>query len=148
MKPRFSIVPPVCASLLASAVSAAQRPITAPREPPVVGAVPERPEEAVSGVRGSWRKEVRLDVEADGSIWARGATYKARFGPGGATYFPFFGSNAPRNFPVEPSLASASIDGAELPLAPARGAVRVGQRITITRGPIDEVYELALDQVE
>ncbi len=92
--------------------------------------------------------ELRFSAEADGAIWVRGRTYKARFGPGGATYIPFLGSRAPRNFPVDLSLTAASVDGDPLALAPVERAVRDGDRIVIDRGPVDEVYELALDHVE
>ena len=87
-------------------------------------------------------------TQQDGSTWVSGRTYKARFGPGGATYVPFLGSQAPHNFPLEMSLASASVDGVEIPLAPATSVVRDGDRVVIHRGPIDEVYELGLESVE
>ncbi|MCY2959569.1 MAG: hypothetical protein NTY35_05325 [Planctomycetota bacterium] len=87
-------------------------------------------------------------TQADGSTWVSGRTYKARFGPGGATYVPYLGSQAPRNFPLELSLASATVGGVEIPLAAAASAVREGDRVVIDRGPIDEVYELGLDSVE
>lgn len=85
---------------------------------------------------------------ADGTQWVLGASYKASFGPDGATYVPFLGSDAPRNFPLELSLASATVDGTAIPLAPAVAAVRDGDRVVIDRGPIDEVYELGLDSIE
>lgn len=101
-------------------------------------------------VRPSARPLDRLyyTVQQDGTTWVSGRTYKAAFGAGGATYVPFLGSRAPRNFPLEISLASASVDGVELPLAPATTAVRDGDRVVIDRGPVDEVYELGLDSVE
>jgi len=91
---------------------------------------------------------VHYTTQRDGSIWASGNTYKAGFGASGATYVPFLGSQAPRNFPLEMSLVSATVDGVEIPLERAGAPVRDGDRITIDRGPIDEVYELALDSLE
>jgi hypothetical protein len=94
------------------------------------------------------RDELYFANEADGATWVRGRTYKARFGPGGATYIPYLGSRAPRNFPLELSLGNATVGGVQVDLAPALSAVREGDRIVIDRGPIDEVYELGLDHVE
>jgi hypothetical protein len=152
MKSRLSFLSVASASLLGGVLSAAQLPSRTPRDPGLAPTVPEaapeaRAENAVA-TRGSWRDQVCFDVERDGTIWARGATYKASFGPGGATYYPFFGADAPRNFPVELSLASARAGGAEFTLETATSASRDGMRIVIDRGPIDEVYELALDRVE
>ncbi len=87
-------------------------------------------------------------AQPDGSTWASGNTYKAHFSPSGATYVPFLGSQAPRNFPLDLALVSASVDGVEIPLERAVSATRDGDRITIDLGMIDEVYELALDSVE
>lgn len=91
---------------------------------------------------------VHYTTQPDGTTWASGNTYKARFGPDGATYVPFLGGQAPRNFPLELSLDWAGVDGAEVTLTPAASAVRDGDRIVIDRGPIDEVYELGLESVE
>jgi len=91
---------------------------------------------------------VQYSSERDGSTWASGNTYKARFGADGATYIPFLGSRAPRNHPLAMSLARATVNGVEIPLERAGAPVRDGDRIKIERGPIDEVYELALDSVE
>ncbi len=91
---------------------------------------------------------LHYSAESDGTQWVLGRTFKASFGRGGATYVPFLGSDAPRNFPLGLSLASASVDGVEIPLAPAASAVRDGDRVVIERGPIDEVYEIGLESVE
>ncbi len=91
---------------------------------------------------------LHYSATADGTQWVLGATYKASFGPGGATYVPFLGSDAPRNFPLDLSLASATVDGTAIPLSAAESAVRDGNRVVIDRGPIDEVYELGLDSIE
>jgi len=87
-------------------------------------------------------------AERDGTIWAVGRTYKAGFGAEGAMYVPFLGSNAPRNYPLQMSLVSVTTDGIDIPLAAPAAPVRDGDHIVIDRGPIDEVYELALDSVE
>ncbi|MDZ4773649.1 MAG: hypothetical protein SGI72_11005 [Planctomycetota bacterium] len=92
--------------------------------------------------------QVLYSMQDDGTTWASGASYKASFGADGATYIPFFGSDAPRNFPVSLTLGRATAGGAAIDLLPISGVVRSSDTVTIERGPIDEVYELALDRVE
>jgi hypothetical protein len=87
-------------------------------------------------------------TQRDGTIWVSGNTYKASFGTEGVSFIPYFGSRAPRSFPLDMSLASATVDGQTIPLEPATSAVRDGDRITIDRGPIDEVYEIGLESIE
>ena len=41
-----------------------------------------------------------FDTPGDGSIWVRGANYKAGFTAQGATMIPYLGSNAPANRPL------------------------------------------------
>lgn len=91
---------------------------------------------------------VHLDSEADGTLWARGSTYKARFDAHGATYVPFLGSSAPRNFPVSFALLRAHGDAGELALSTPSSALLAGDRVVIDRGPVDEVYELGLGGIE
>jgi len=87
-------------------------------------------------------------TQRDGTIWVSGNTYKASFGTQGASFIPYFGSRAPRSFPLDMSLESATVDGHAIPLEPATAAMRDGDRITIDRGPIDEVYEIGLESIE
>lgn len=87
-------------------------------------------------------------TDVEGTQWVLGSTYKASFGRDGATYIPFLGSDAPRNYPLALSLGAATVDGRAIELAPATSAVRDGDRVVIDRGPIDEVYEIGLDSVE
>jgi len=91
---------------------------------------------------------VYWDTTEDGTIWVRGRNYKASFGAEGATFYPLLGSDQPRHFPLELSLASATSGGLSIALAPVTGAVRDGQRIIIDRGPIDEVYEIGVESME
>ncbi len=126
---------------------------TRPPRPDDTGSAPARRKPFATGeerarVAGPELDRVYYTTQLDGSTWASGKTYKARFGPGGATYVPFLGPEVPRSFPLEMSLASATVDGTAIPLEPAMSAVRDGDRVVIDRGMIDEVYELALDSVE
>jgi len=91
---------------------------------------------------------VYWDTTEDGTIWVRGRNYKASFGAEGATFYPLLGSDQPRHFPLELSLASATSGGLSIPLTPVTGAVRDGQRVIIDRGPIDEVYEIGVESME
>ncbi len=87
-------------------------------------------------------------TQEDGTIWVTAKTYKASFGTQGATFIPFLGSRAPRSFPLAMSLDSSTVDGHAIPLQPAAAPVRDGDRITIDRGLIQEVYELGLESME
>jgi hypothetical protein len=87
------------------------------------------------------------DQAADGSLWVLGTTYKANFDGRGFDYVPFLGSAAPRNFPLRVELLTATAGGQ--PLALRDGAPsRQRHRVATDRGPLTEVVDLALDQVE
>lgn len=85
---------------------------------------------------------------SDGTLWVRGASYKASFGAAGATFIPFLGSDAPQNYPVRMSLASVSIDGVPLPLEPAGPVTRDGETISLARGTLVERYAIRVDAIE
>ena len=108
-------------------------------DPPGVAANPGR--------MASARDRVHFARPDDGSLWAIGTSYKASFGAEGFVYVPFFGSSAPRNFPVQFRLRSVRIGGQELGLAPAEPE-QIGSTVTFARGAVREQYELALDHVE
>jgi hypothetical protein len=83
-----------------------------------------------------------------GSIVARGAEYKAEFGPSGATFVPFFGSAAPRNFPLTFAIDSVSIDGVEVAFESRAPAIRSGDEVRFERGSLTELYQLAPASME
>ena len=91
---------------------------------------------------------VLVDEAADGSLWARGVTYKARFGPDRVDFYPFLGPRAPRLFPLSLSVHSASLGARALdggrPAAPSKD----GLRVTYDRGGVLEVYELRPREIE
>ncbi|MBL8754602.1 MAG: hypothetical protein JNK15_14960 [Planctomycetes bacterium] len=93
------------------------------------------------------RDRVHFAQTDDGRLWAIGTGYKASFGADGFVYVPFFGSSAPRNFPVQFRLRSVRIGNRELALAPAEPQ-QIGTTVTFARGAVTERYELALDHVE
>lgn len=82
------------------------------------------------------------DVDADGILWSLGATYKASFAADGVQFIPFFGSEAPRNFPVEFALARATAGGAPISLVPDAPTTREGDVVAIHRGGLVEQYRL------
>lgn len=111
---------------------------------------PKRPFDAsTSGPRPTLPvDQLFYTTQRDGTIWVSGPKYKASFGTGGASFIPFLGSKAPRAFPLDMSLESATANGHAIALDAASTAVRDGDRITIDRGPIDEVYEIGLESIE
>jgi len=88
------------------------------------------------------------DVDEAGALWAVGETYKASFGTAGATYVPFFGSRAPRNFPVSMRTQSIHIDGVSVAFAAEVAARRDGSNVSFDRGFVMETYAIARDGME
>ena len=91
---------------------------------------------------------VLTDVGADGVVWARAASYKARFGRGGVEFGPVVGARAPSGAPLFLRLESASLAGRELALdrdAPPR---LEGDVVRYGRGALRERYALSSDGVE
>lgn len=108
--------------------------------------------EALLGQSG-WRSRIereRVDwnTAADGTLWARGAGYKASFDAQGATYVPFLGSNAPRNFPVRFRLAALQAGADAIGFDALAAPVRAGESVRYERGALREVYELRPEGVE
>ncbi len=105
---------------------------------------------AKSGDQGSQMRPGRkidfshpyFDAPGDGSLWACGESYKASFDAQGFTYIPFFGSKAPRNFPVNVALESVRVGGQELPLSGYAARTRSDDRVIIDRGSVVELYDL------
>ncbi|MBL9076323.1 MAG: hypothetical protein JNL08_02395 [Planctomycetes bacterium] len=91
---------------------------------------------------------VRHDDPGSGTAWAGGRTWKAAFAADGFTYVPFFGSAAPRNYPVRFHDLRATVGGQTVPSAPAARVTREGDTITLDRGPLRERYDLGVESVE
>jgi hypothetical protein len=84
---------------------------------------------------------------ADGPLWAIGHTWKGSFDDRSFTYVPFFGSEAPQNFPLRLELTQASVGGEPLAVLPGQPK-QSGTRIETPRGGLTEVFDLQLRQVE
>ena len=69
----------------------------------------------------------------DGSLWALGRSWKASFDQTGSTVIPFFGSLAPRNFPLRLEVARASVGGKPLTLTTGQPSV-TGTTVRTNRG--------------
>ncbi len=82
-----------------------------------------------------------------GPLWALGHTWKASVDGAGFDFIPFFGSQAPHNFPLRVRLAGATVGGEPLAL-PAGTPIRTGTRITTNRGSLVERLDLNLRAVE
>ncbi|MDF1838000.1 MAG: hypothetical protein P1V35_09035 [Planctomycetota bacterium] len=99
------------------------------------------------GALESLAPSLLLDEPGDGRTWARGPQWKASFGLEGLTYIPFFGSDAPKNYPVEFDLESVSSAGQTIELG-QRTRSRTGSTVQLDRGSVQEVYHLTKDTVE
>jgi hypothetical protein len=85
---------------------------------------------------------VWFDEPGDGALWARGSAYKAAFDPAGVTYIPFFGSRAPRSWPIRLTLESLEAGGAPLAAAGTATPLRSGNAVVYRRGAVLERYDL------
>ncbi len=119
--------------------SEASTPSLAPDLPPAV---------ALALEEGATLRELHYDAPGDGSLWARGATYKIGFDSGGATYYPDCGPSAPRNYQHQLSPDTVEIGGRALPFEPRALPVREGDRVELDRGSFVEVYELGARSLE
>jgi hypothetical protein len=91
---------------------------------------------------------MHYDTPGDGSLWARGASYKASFDAAGATCFPLFGGHQPRHLPLALSPNIVSRGGVPLPIADAATPLRADDRVEIDRGSFVERYVLATQSLE
>ncbi len=85
--------------------------------------------------------------QADGPLWAVGRAWKASFDGTGCTVVPFFGSEAPRNFPLRLELAQATVGGEPLALVAGEPVVS-GESIRTERGALTEVVATSLENLE
>jgi hypothetical protein len=91
--------------------------------------------------------QMLYDVSADGAIWVHGNSYKARFDRNGATYFPFLGSKAPRNYPITLALSSVTVGTQTVALDAARVS-REGDLVAIDRTGLIEQYVMKPESME
>ncbi len=92
--------------------------------------------------------KVYFEEPGDGSIWARGASYKASFAKDGASYIPFLGSKAPQNYPLSFALQGIDVGGRAVDFAAAVPATRTNDTIVFDRGSVQETYQLQPEGME
>lgn len=82
-----------------------------------------------------------------GPLWAMGHDWKASFDGRGLTFIPFFGSDAPRNFPVRVEVTRATVG--EQALAMTDGEpIATGNTVRTERGGFTELVHTDLRAVE
>ncbi len=91
---------------------------------------------------------MHYDAPGDGSLWARGASYKASFDGAGATFFPLFGGTQPRHLPLALSPDAVTLGGVTLEIATPSTAHRSEDSVALDRGSFVERYELATQCLE
>lgn len=90
-----------------------------------------------------------FDEPSDGVLWVLGGeAYKARFDAGGTTYYPRFGSLAPRNFPLEMHLEEVRVGSRQLDFASEVAPARDGAYVSYDRGSLVEFYRLTAETME
>ena len=82
-----------------------------------------------------------------GPLWAVGSTWKASFDATGFTMIPFFGSDAPQNFPLRLELQQVSVGGEVLPLSSGE-PVEQNAIVRTDRGALTEVVATDLKRLE
>lgn len=92
------------------------------------------------------RDQVVFDDQGD-VIWVEGANYKASFTASTFTFVPYFGADAPQNYPLALSLESARL-GEAVQVLSAAAPRRSGSTIRTGRGSVVERYDVAPDRVE
>ena len=88
------------------------------------------------------------DAPGDGQLYATTSRYKVSIGADGCSYVPFFGSQAPRNFPLRMQVRRVAVAGVPLPLAGEPTVSRRGDRLTLDHGPVQVHYDLTLEHAE
>jgi len=84
----------------------------------------------------------------DGTIWARGANFKASFGARGATLLPCFGRKQPHAMAHVLSPDAVTIGGAPIAFEHTAQCNRDGDRIALDRGSFIESYDLTVQSME
>jgi hypothetical protein len=98
------------------------------------------------GIRSA-APRVWFDAPGDGSRWARGMNYKASFIGDEASFIPFLGSDAPKNYPVTFRIVEMTVGGVAMALGAARFERR-GDEMVAERGIVREAYAIRPHEVE
>lgn len=88
------------------------------------------------------------DEPGDGRQWSMGATWKASFGPEGATYYPRAGSTEVRRLPHALSPDRVTIGGESIAFDRVAMPQRSGDRVELRRVAFTERYDLRPETIE
>lgn len=91
--------------------------------------------------------KVLFDRPDGDQLWARGRNWKATFGTDDWTFIPYFGSTAPRNFPIALEIHQVSVGGVALNVH-THTQVHRGQSVRIDHGCVVEQLDMAVDAIE
>ncbi len=86
--------------------------------------------------------------ETDGSLWAVGNTYKARFAADGFTFIPYLSPDAPRNFPIRVIVDAVSTGAHPLAFQSAQPLRTGDSLVCLDRGLFTETYNVRTQSVE
>ncbi len=120
-------------------------PASKPRGPRQHALDPRAP---VGAARGIDHTRMHYDTPGDGSLWARGARYKASVDAGGVTYYPMLGPAQPEHYPLRLTPDRLTRGGELLDVSCTSAAVRTGNRVELDHGLFVEAYEFAPESVE
>lgn len=113
--------------------------------------LPDARHAAEDSIGASFRApgEARLHfaVDPEGRQLVMGESYKASFGPDGATFVPFFGSDAPRSFPVRFAIGGVTQGGEGVALE-SPSVARHGERFVLDQGALRSEYVASLAGLE
>ena len=146
----------VTAGLAAQSPVAPQRPTRQPAAPPVADlsqrlaelqAPAAAPMQQRPAVPSRLPPKVLFDRPRGAELWALGHDWKAAFDGSGFTYIPYFGSEAPQNFPLRFELAEVQVGGERLPLCIGTPAQHDGT-VTTDRGGLVETVATTTDTIE
>lgn len=94
------------------------------------------------------RRHMLYDAPGDGSVWAKGRTYKMEFAAGATRFFPVLGRRAPYNFPLGLRLVEVTDAGDPVPIWSGATPQRDGDTIAFEHGCVREVWRLELNEAE
>jgi hypothetical protein len=100
-----------------------------------------------NGFRAPRAASLQFAVDHEGRQLVMGESYKASFGPEGATFVPYFGSDAPRSYPVRFVLDAATQGGEPVTLA-TPAVERNGERFVLDQGALRSEYVASLAGLE
>ena len=88
------------------------------------------------------------DLDANGVLWSRGASWKASFAADGVVYYPLFGAHAPRHFPIELRYRGARFGTHVVPRSATKLVRASDRRVVLDHGGLVERWDLAPHAIE